>query len=121
MKFTQSLKRNNDFLYIYRKGRFFAGRIIVVHIRPNYSKINKLGISVSKKAGNSVRRNRVRRLIRENYRLMEDDLLKGQNIVIGYRNLAEIPDFVAFKKEMKYIFKRLEIYKPKSMEKDRAL
>ncbi len=111
MIFTESLKKNRDFLYLYKKGKFFAGRIMVVHCKPNNSKINRLGVSVSKKVGNSVRRNRVRRLIKENYRLMEESIIPGNNIIIVYRNLKEIPECAAFKKEMKYIFNKTGLLK----------
>jgi ribonuclease P protein component len=109
--FTESLKKNRDFLYLYKKGKFLAARIMVVHCKPNNSKINRLGVSVSKKAGNSVRRNRVRRIIKENYRLMEGNIVPGYNIIIVYRNIKEIPEFTAFKKEMKYIFNKLGLLK----------
>lgn len=109
MKLTLPLKKNNEFMRVYNKGKFYAGRIIVIHSIPNKSCINRLGISVSKKAGNSVKRNRIKRLIRENYRLMENSLKTGFDIVFVYRNIDIIPQFKEFKKEMKYVFKKLGI------------
>lgn len=109
VKLTLPLKKNNEFMRVYNKGKFYAGRIIVIHSILNKSCINRLGISVSKKAGNSVKRNRIKRLIRENYRLMENGLKTGFDIVFVYRNADIIPQFKEFKKEMKYVFKKLGI------------
>lgn len=109
MKYTLPLKKNNEFMRVYNRGKFYAGKIVVVHYIPNKSCINRLGISVSKKAGNSVKRNRVKRLIKENYRLMEDIYKTGFDIVIVYRNAEILPKFIEFKKEIKYVLKKLGI------------
>ena len=64
MEFTEGLKKNIDFGKVYRKGKSRANRQLVLYILSNGTDKNRLGISVSKKVGNSVRRNRARRLMR---------------------------------------------------------
>ena len=71
MKFSESLKKNKDFQIVYRKGKSVANSYLVMYILPNNTDRNRLGISVSKKVGNSVVRHRLTRLIRESYRLSE--------------------------------------------------
>ena len=72
MENTVSIKNNREFVRVYKKGKFFAGKYIVLYILQNGLNINRLGITASKKTGNSVKRNRIKRLIRENYRLNEE-------------------------------------------------
>ena len=69
--------------------------------------VNCLGIAVSKKAGNSVYRNRIKRLIRENYRLLENNIKSGYSFVIIWnKNLdKKDADFNIIKEDMKNIFK----------------
>ena len=68
MKFSESLKRNSDFQRVYREGKSYANRYLVLYVLQNQTERNRLGISVSKKVGNSVVRHRMARLIRESYR-----------------------------------------------------
>lgn len=82
MKFSESLKKNRDFQIVYKKGRSFANRLFVMYVMENHSEGNRLGISVSKKVGNSVVRHRVTRLVRESYRLSEDKFHNGLDIVV---------------------------------------
>ena len=64
MKYTESLKKNRDFQQVYKKGTSFANRYLVMYVMDNGLEINRVGISVSKKVGNSVVRHRVKRLIK---------------------------------------------------------
>ena len=91
MKFSESLKKNKDFQSVYRNGKSFANKCLVMYIIPNELNKNRLGISVSKKVGNSVVRHRVTRLIRESYRLHEAVFNSGLDIVIVARaNAASV-------------------------------
>jgi len=85
MKFTQSLKKNKDFQQVYKKGKSFANKYLVMYVLKNDLEENRLGISISKKVGKSVQRNRLSRLIRESYRSLEDNYPKGLDIVIVVR------------------------------------
>ena len=84
MIFTQSLKKNFQFRFVYNKGKSLANKYLVMYVIKNkrYTDTNRLGISVSKKVGKSVVRSRVTRLIRESYRLSEQNILKGYDIVV---------------------------------------
>lgn len=88
MKFSESLKKNRDFQTVYRKGRSYANKLLVMYILENDQQKNFLGISVSKKVGNSVIRHRVKRLVHESYRLHEEMFNSGLNIVVLARNNA---------------------------------
>ena len=88
MKFSQSLKKNRDFQNVYKKGTSFANSYLVMYILENGLQENRIGISVSKKVGNSVVRHHLTRLIRESYRLDEDMFNSGLNIVVIARATA---------------------------------
>ncbi len=85
MKFSESLKKNSDFKNVYTHGKSFANKYLVMYVLENDLGINRIGISVSKKVGNSVVRHRVTRLIRESYRLHENIFNSSLDIVIVAR------------------------------------
>ena len=82
MKFSESLKSNRDFQAVYGKGKSYANRYLVMYVLENGLDKNRLGISVSKKVGNSVVRHRITRLVRESYRLHESIFNSGLDIVV---------------------------------------
>ena len=88
MKFSESLKKNRDFQNVYHNGKSYANRFLVIYVLENQSDCNRIGISVSKKVGNSVIRHHVTRLIREGYRLQEDMFNSGLDIVVIARGTA---------------------------------
>ena len=89
MKFSQSLKKNRDFQNVYKKGTSFANSYLVMYILENGLQENRIGISVSKKVGNSVVRHHLTRLIRESYRLSEEHFRCGIDIVVIARTSAD--------------------------------
>lgn len=89
MKFSESLKRNTDFQNVYKNGKSYANRYLVMYVLENQTSRNRLGISVSKKVGNSIVRHRVTRLIRESYRLQEDMFNSGLDMVVIARKSAK--------------------------------
>ena len=89
MKHSQSLKKNADFQNVYKCGKSFANRYLVMYVKENDLSTNRIGISVSKKVGNSVVRHRVKRLILESYRLHEDMFNSGLDMVIIARSTAK--------------------------------
>ena len=88
MKFSESLKKNSDFQKVYRQGKSYANRYLVMYVLENHTEGNRLSISVSKKVGNSVIRHHLTRLIRESYRLHEDMFNNGLDIVVIARSTA---------------------------------
>ena len=89
MKFSESLKKSKDFQNVYNKGNSYANRLLVMYVLENHTDKNRLGISVSKKVGNSVIRHHLTRLIRESYRLHEDMFNSGLDIVVIARVTAK--------------------------------
>jgi len=85
MNKTKSIKKNQEFKEIYSTGVSYANKNLVMYIRKNGTDENRLGISVSKKVGNSVIRHRITRLIRESYRLNEKNVVRGLDIVVVAR------------------------------------
>ena len=82
MKRFNSLKKNQDFQTVYRGGKSYANKYLVMYIRENHSDVNRLGVSVSKKVGNSIVGHRITRLIRESYRLQEEHFKCGWDLVV---------------------------------------
>ena len=93
MNFSESLKKNQDFQSVYRNGKSYANRLLVMYVLENNLDKNRLGISVSKKVGNSVVRHHVTRLVRESYRLQENIFNSGLDIVVVARANAASASF----------------------------
>ena len=89
MEFTESLKKNSQFRFVYNRGKSIANRLLVMYVVRNGTDGNRFGISVSKKVGNSVVRSRITRLLRESYRLSESKFLAGYDIVVIARASAK--------------------------------
>lgn len=85
MEYSESLKKNRQFQLVYRQGTSYANRYLVMYVKENHLEKNRIGISVSKKVGNSVVRHRLTRLIRESYRLNEQKFRSGLDIVVVAR------------------------------------
>lgn len=85
MKYTFRLKSNKDFVSIYKKGKFIVGRNCVLYYRKNGRKFNRFGISVGKKVGCAVLRNRAKRVIRQAYRENEEMFPIGYDLVVTAR------------------------------------
>ena len=107
------LKKNYEFKNILKNGNVCGGKQIKIYYSKNNKEINLLGIAVSKKIGDSVYRNRIKRLIRENYRLLEDKLEVGNNFVIMWNKYVDKNEakFNVIKEDMVNIFKRIKVFK----------
>ena len=81
--------KNKDFQIIYKKGKSYANKYLIMYVLNNKEEENRLGISVSKKVGNSVIRHRITRLIRESYRLQKEKFQSGYDIVVIARSNAK--------------------------------
>ena len=82
MQKTVILNQNRDFLQLYRRGRKIVSPYMILYVRKNRRKYNRLGITVGKKVGCAVKRNRARRIIRQAYRETEHLLPTGIDLVI---------------------------------------
>lgn len=103
-----SLKKTSEFSQVYKKGRSFANRYLVIYVFPKKNGPTRLGLSISKKVGNSVKRNQVRRLIKEVYRL-SIALDQSYDLIIIARVKASELDFHAMEKNMIHLFKKAKL------------
>ena len=113
MKKTEMLKKNYEFKKVLSRGKFFSKERIDIVILKNNKNLNFLGIAVSKKNGKAFQRNRAKRLIREAYKVLENKLISGNNIVILLRKNFNIKN-LTFKDvlyEMEELFKEAKIIK----------
>lgn len=85
MKYTVSMKENHVFRRLYRKGNTAADSRLAFYVRKNGRPGNRLGLTVSTKVGHAVVRNRLRRRLREIYRLHEGELVRGVDVVVVAR------------------------------------
>ncbi|MEE0772804.1 MAG: ribonuclease P protein component [Anaerovoracaceae bacterium] len=80
------LRRKDDFSAIYKKGKSTGERFVVLFYRKNNLSYNRIAFLASKKVGNSVARNRARRLMKENYRFLKHDIKTGFDLIFIARN-----------------------------------
>jgi len=109
MKRFASLKNNYEFRRLYYKGRSAAGSRLVLYVRPNRLEHNRLGITVGTKIGKAVIRNRIRRRIREIYRLNEDKLACGRDLVVVARSRSITSDYRELEGEFLRLAEKLEL------------
>ena len=94
-----SIKENCDFKRLYYKGKSCVKKSVVLYYRKNKFSCNRLGLTVSPKVGNAVKRNRIRRILREIYRVLE--LEQGYDIVIVARKSSALKSFCEIQKDLK--------------------
>ena len=93
MKRFNSLKKNQDFQTVYRRGKSYANKSLVMYVMDSGREDTRIGISASKKVGNSVVRHRFARLVRESFRLNKDILEEGKDIIVVARAAAKDKNF----------------------------
>ena len=111
MIFSESLKKNSDFRNVYENGKSYANKYLVMYVLENNKGINRLGISASKKVGNSVVRHRFARLVRESYRLHENIFNSGLDIVVVARKSASTVGFAEIENALLHLSKLHHIIK----------
>ncbi len=109
MIFTESLKKNYQFRFVYNRGKSIANKYLVMYVLKNGRDFNRLGVSVSKKVGISVVRSRVTRLIKESYRLSEKNIRPGFDIVFIARNSCCGADFDSIYKSLNHLIRKHNI------------
>nr|WP_330393528.1 ribonuclease P protein component [Anaeromicropila populeti] len=113
---SESIKKNKDFQMVYRKGKSCANHYLVMYVLKNDFSFNRVGISVSKKVGNSVVRHRVTRLIRESYRLNGEKFYSGYDIVVIARNTAKGKDYTDISSALLHLGKIHKILKKEMIQ-----
>ena len=111
MKMTAPLKENHLFRRAYSKGKSAADSRLALYVRRNGQTANRLGLTVSTKVGRAVVRNRVRRRLREIYRLHEDGLALGCDVVVAARTLAASSDYHQLEKSFLRLADKLGLLK----------
>ncbi len=111
MKKTKMLKKNYEYKKVLSKGKYYSGSSIEAFICDNNKNLNFLGLAISVKTGKAVRRNRIKRLIRESYKLLEMDILSGKSIVFLWKKNKDIQNatFENIKFDMNKIFEKAKI------------
>lgn len=106
-KKVRSLKENHLFQKVYKKGKSFVSPTLVLYVMRNYDRKNKLvGITVRKNRGNAVTRNKIRRKIRESYRILNPFVKDGFIIVIVARTACESAHFTVIQDELYALLKK---------------
>jgi len=109
LKFTTPLKKNHEFKRLYNKGKSAASRCVVVYCRRNGKAENRLGVTVSTKLGGAVQRNRVRRRLKEAYRINEFRFCAGYDIIIVARMKSRYVRFSELESSVISLFRMLKL------------
>lgn len=116
MKHTISLKQNHEFRRLYNKGKSAASPYMAIYCRKNRRQVSRLGLTTGVKLGNAVRRNRIRRRLREVYRTNEHRLLPGWDLVIVARVKSVYTSYGELERSFLALARKLELLAP---EEDR--
>ncbi|MBU3158982.1 ribonuclease P protein component [Clostridium frigoris] len=100
------IRKNTEFRTVYRRGKSFSNLLLVLYIYKNSKELNRCGISVSKKVGNSVIRGRVKRLISESYRLNNEGLKTGYDLVFIARNPSNSKNYKEIESALTKLLKK---------------
>ncbi|MBP3708750.1 MAG: ribonuclease P protein component [Clostridia bacterium] len=92
MRRIKTLKKNYEIKNVLSRGRFYLGKYVTIYIKDNNKNENYIGIAVNTKIGKAVKRNRIKRLIRESYRINKNQLKKGKDIVFMWNKHSNIED-----------------------------
>ncbi len=101
----ERLKKNTDFTRVYNKGKSYGCKNLVIYYLPSKNQF-RAGFSISKKVGNAVTRNRIRRYLKESLRLLEPQG-KGYDIIFIARKPASENNFFEIKRSVQYLFKKI--------------
>ncbi len=104
------LRNNNDFSKVFNKGKSTASKTMVVFFIKNELKYNRIAFIASKKVGNSVKRNKARRLMKEAFRENKDQLKKGYDIIFIARNNIIEAKYDDLRKSIKYMLKKVKLF-----------
>ncbi|KKB44164.1 ribonuclease P protein component [Bacillus thermotolerans] len=110
MKKTFRIKKDSEFQSVFKGGKSFANRQFVVYVRKNELNVPfRIGLSVSKKIGNAVTRNRVKRRIRQSFTELKENILPGHDLIIIARKPAADMNGNEVKKSLIHVLKRAKL------------
>lgn len=101
-----TLRNTRQFNQVYKKGKSIVNRHVVMYYKRNQLGYNQVGFSVSKKVGKAVVRNRVKRLMKESFRINHEKLTEGYDIVFVARVRSKDSTYLEIEKAMKNCFKK---------------
>lgn len=110
MKSTVTIKNNYEFRRMYAKGKSGVSSCLVVYYRPNRRGSNRLGVTVSTKLGHAVVRNRIRRRLREIFRLSQGRMKQGYDVILVARGRAVQADYWELKRAYEKTLKKLDLW-----------
>ena len=117
MKKTKMKKKNYEYKQVLTKGKYYTGKYIEAFIQSNKKEnTNKLGIAISAKIAKAVKRNKIKRLIRENYYIQENNIKTGYAIVFLWKKKQDTKNatFYNIQKDIKQIFEKAKIIEEKT-------
>jgi len=107
------LRRKDDFTSVYKKGKSVGQKYIVLFYKKNNLPYNRIAFLASKKVGNSVERNRARRLMKENYRFLKESIKTGYDIIFIARNTIKGKKAYDVEKSMRNALFKARLFKDK--------
>lgn len=112
MKYTESIKNKGTFRYLIKKGELYKGKYITMYYVSSKRKLNLFGVCVSKNNGIAVNRNKLKRWVREVYKIEEDFVKRNITLVIMYKKSVTIDmiDYYKVKEDVLKGFKELNLY-----------
>ena len=111
MKAINSLKKNEDFRKVYQKRKSMANKLLIIYIAENGYEFNRVGFTVSKKVGKSVVRSRVKRLLKESYRLNSEKVVQGYDIIFVARNTSVESTYKEIESAVMHLLKKMKLVK----------
>lgn len=108
---TETIKKNYEFKDMFTKGKLISGKNVAIYYIENKTNINRIGIAINKKVGKSVVRNRLKRLFRESYTILETEVKYGFDIVFIWKKTADLEQagFRNIKEDVENVFKKAGI------------
>ena len=113
---TTTLKKNYEFKNVLTRGKYCSGKYVdIYYLKKNNKNFNRIGIAVSVKVAKANKRNRIKRLIRENYRAIENNIKSGYSIVFLWKKKQDISNanFKIIKKDINKILSSAKIIEEK--------
>ncbi|TCT24628.1 ribonuclease P protein component [Melghiribacillus thermohalophilus] len=117
MRKAYRIKKNEEFQEVFQKGKSFANRQLVLFYLPKHDQVHfRVGLSVGKKLGNAVVRNRIKRYLRQAFMEMEEELKQEYDFVVIARRAAVDQDYHQLKKSLAHVLKRTNMFKRKKYD-----